>query len=73
VAELKYLADASNEVGLKVKAAKTKYMLLFLHRNARENHNLKIANRAFENVAQFRYLGTTVTSQNFIQKEYAGD
>jgi hypothetical protein len=29
----------------------------------------KIANRCFENVAQFRYLGTTVTNQNLIQEE----
>jgi hypothetical protein len=29
----------------------------------------RIANRCFENVAQFRYLGTTITSQNLIQEE----
>ncbi|PNF17080.1 hypothetical protein B7P43_G16107 [Cryptotermes secundus] len=28
-----------------------------------------IANRCFENVAQFRYLGTTITNQNLIQEE----
>jgi hypothetical protein len=27
---------------------------------------MKIANRCFENVAQFRYFGTTVTNQNLI-------
>jgi hypothetical protein len=31
--------------------------------------NQKIANRSFENVSQFKYLGTTVTDQNFIQEE----
>jgi hypothetical protein len=30
---------------------------------------MKLANRCFENVAQFKYLGTTVTYQNFIQEE----
>jgi hypothetical protein len=32
-------------------------------------HDIKIANRSFENVAQFRYLGMTVTNQFFIQEE----
>jgi hypothetical protein len=44
-------------------------MLLSLHQNAGQNHNIKIANSCFENVAQFRYLGKTVTNQNFIQEE----
>jgi hypothetical protein len=30
---------------------------------------MKIGNRRFENVAEFRYLGTTITNQNLIQEE----
>jgi hypothetical protein len=30
---------------------------------------MKIANRCFGNVEQFRYLGTTITNQNLIQEE----
>jgi hypothetical protein len=31
--------------------------------------DIKIAYRSFENVTQFKYLGTTVTNQNLIQEE----
>jgi hypothetical protein len=42
-------------------------MLLSPHRNAGQNHDIKIANRCSENVAQlFRYLGTTLGNQNLI-------
>jgi hypothetical protein len=34
-----------------------------------KNHNAKIVNRAFGNVAKFKYLGTAVTSQNLIHEE----
>jgi hypothetical protein len=30
---------------------------------------MKIGNRWFENVAQFRYLGTTITNKNLTQEE----
>jgi hypothetical protein len=33
------------------------------------SRDIKIANRSFENVAKFRYLGTTITNQNLIQEE----
>jgi ribosomal protein S2 len=46
-----------------------KYMLLSRHQNAEQNHDIKLANRCFENVAQLRYLGTTITNQNLIQEE----
>jgi hypothetical protein len=47
-------------------------MLLSRHQNAGQNYDIKIANRSFENVARFRYLGMTVTNQNLIQEENKG-
>jgi hypothetical protein len=42
------------------------------NQNAGPNCDIKIENRLFENVAQFKYLGMTVmtvTNQNLIQEE----
>jgi hypothetical protein len=44
-------------------------MLLSHHQNVGQNLAIKIANRSFENVSQFKYLGTTVTNQNLIREE----
>jgi hypothetical protein len=44
-------------------------MLLSCYQNTGENHDIKISNRSFENVAQLKYLGMTVTNQNLIQEE----
>jgi hypothetical protein len=43
--------DASKAVVLEVNAEKTKYMLMSRHQNAGKNHNIKIGDRSFENVA----------------------
>jgi ribosomal protein S2 len=63
------LIDSNKEVGPEVNTEKTKYMLLSHHQNAGQSYNLEIANRCFGNVAQFRYLGTTITNQNLIQED----
>jgi hypothetical protein len=63
------LIDASKEVGLEVNVEKTKYMLVSRDQNAGQNRDIKIGNRSFGNVSQFKYLGTTVTNQNLIQGE----
>jgi hypothetical protein len=44
-------------------------MLLSRHQNVSQNGGTKIANRSFESVLQFKYLGKTVANQNLIQKE----
>jgi hypothetical protein len=46
------LTDAHKEVGLEVNVEKTKYMLLSHHQNAGQTHDIKKANRCFENVAE---------------------
>jgi hypothetical protein len=63
------LIDARKEVGLELNAEKPKYMLLSRHKNVAQNRDIRIAIRSFENVSQFKYLGTTVTNQNLIQEE----
>jgi ribosomal protein S2 len=63
------LIDASKEVDLEVNTEKSKDMLLSHHQNAGQNHDIMIAKRCFENVAKFRYLGTTITNENLIQEE----
>jgi hypothetical protein len=40
-------------------------MLLSRHQNAGQNHNIEIAIRCFESMAEFKYLGPT----NLIQEE----
>jgi xylose isomerase len=63
------LIDVSQEVGLVVNTDKTMYMILSRHQNAGQNHDIKIARRSVENMALFKYLGTTVTNQNLIKEE----
>jgi hypothetical protein len=63
------LLEASTDVGLEINAEKTKYMIMSRHPNSGPNQNIRIANESFENVAKFKYLGTTLTNQNDIPDE----
>jgi hypothetical protein len=63
------LLEASRDIGVEINAEKTKYMIMSCHPNSGQNQNIKIANESFENVAKFKYLGTTLTNQNEIYDE----
>ena len=49
------LVVASKDTDQEVIAEKTKYMFLSRYQNAGQNHNIKIYNKSFESVEQFRY------------------
>jgi hypothetical protein len=63
------LSEVSTDVGLEINAEKTKYMIMFRYPNSGQNQNIRIANESFENVATFKYLGTTLTEKNDIHEE----
>jgi hypothetical protein len=63
------LLETSRDIGLEINAEKTKYMIMSLHPNSGQNQNIRIANESFENMAKFKYLGTTLTNQNDIHDE----
>jgi sorting nexin-29 len=63
------LVVASKGIGLEVKAEKTKYMVMSRNQNAGQNHNIKVDNKSFKRVEQFKCLGTTLTNRNSIQEE----
>jgi len=58
------LVAATREIGLKVSADKTKYMVMYRDQNAGRIHCVRIDNSTFESVEEFKYLGTTLTNQN---------
>jgi hypothetical protein len=61
--------DASKEIGLEVNSEKTKYMFMSRHQTAGQSNYIRIANKFFEKVAKFKYLGATLTDQNCIHEE----
>jgi hypothetical protein len=44
-------------------------MVMFRDRNAGRGDSVKIGNSSIEKVEEFKYLGTTLTDQNYIQEE----
>jgi len=64
---------ASKEIGLRVNADKTKYMIMSCEENAGKNHNTETGNKSFERVEHFQCLATTLTSQNCIHEKLRAD
>jgi nucleoid DNA-binding protein len=58
------LLEASRDIGLEIKAEKTRYMTMSHHPNSGQKQNI-----TFENVVKFKYLGTTLTNENDIYNE----
>jgi hypothetical protein len=63
------LLEATRDVGLEINAEKTKYVIMSRRPNLGQNQNIRIATESFENVAKFKYLGTTLTNQSNIHDE----
>jgi hypothetical protein len=63
------LLEASRDIGLEINAEKTKCMIMSRYPNSGQNQNIRTANESFENVAKFKYLGTTLTNQKDIHDE----
>jgi hypothetical protein len=60
---------ATKETGLEVNADKIKYRIMFRDQNAGLSHNITFDNSSSESVEKFKYFGTTLTKQYYIQEE----
>jgi hypothetical protein len=63
------LLDSNKEVGLEVNPENTNQMSMLHYQKEGQKHSINIANRSFEDVAKFKYLGTKLTNQNCMNKE----
>ena len=60
---------ANKEAGLQKKNAKqTKYFPMSRDQKAGRNHSIEIDNSSFTKLEDFKYLGTTLKNQNYIQE-----
>jgi hypothetical protein len=51
---------ADKEIGFEVNAEKFEYMVMSQDQNGGQISNIKVGNKSFEMVEQFKYLGTTL-------------
>jgi hypothetical protein len=63
------LLYASKEAGVEVNPEKIQCVLISHIQKIGQKHSIKVANRSFEDVAKFKYLGTTLTDQNCTHEE----
>jgi hypothetical protein len=63
------LVVATKETGPEVNADKTKYMIISRDQNTGRSQSTRIDNSSIERVEELKYLGTTLTNQNYIQEE----
>ena len=57
------------DIGLAVNTGKTKYLEIGRHRGMIANAHIKIDSNSYEKVKNFKYLGSLLTNQNYIQEE----
>jgi hypothetical protein len=63
------LLDAGTEIGLEVNPDRNNYMLASRRQKIGQKHTIIVANRSFEAVAKFKYLGIKLTDQNSMHEE----
>jgi len=63
------LLVASKEMDLEVNTDKAMYVIVSRSKKAEQNHNIKIDNKSFERMDQFRVLGITLRYQNSVQEK----
>jgi hypothetical protein len=63
------LLVVSKGTGLEVHVGESKYTVMSRDQNAGRSHNMKTGSSSSERVEEFRYLGKTLTDQNYFQAE----
>ena len=63
------LLNAFKDIGLAVNTGKIKSIKVGRNRGVIANAHIKIGSNSYEKVKTFKYLGSLLTNQNFIQEE----